>query len=518
MFRRVLIIAAVAVSFFLFPVKAIANPGAYAAAELLSQYAAAAGLSEAQFVATVAGIASYGTGVNLANQAGISLAETVEHNLSALVDAADYKPWEELESGTQQIWGSKQNYESAKFNSLMTAFGYGEVTDEFISSGGGTFEPSEDLKRKLERIGAIGSRWMAGFGNTIGDIKSLITDNAAILDFPLQFLEGAIVDGSEVENWPNGVPKELVVSQGSEVIVQAIRSGVSWYSKWAIAPSSWIMAFRKNDYSYGVLVCSKESYVLKVASPGTDVNVQPSIGIRVNSVYGDESFYYSNSEVAFDSRSVINNANVGLNAINRSLSESEAAVIAKQILYGQVSGEGEYIEGYPDNPSDDDETYFPSEGVSDETSWPTIITRPSGPVVNPPSNPYNPTGEDGKPYTDTPAWRNEATQNTLPLLVLPFDKLFPFCLLYDVPLFLDKILMLYADGGGGIRTQAIHDYTRIEIHIPAMDGLGLPGYDFTIDLVWLEQLLEMVKPWLQGLLIIALLVQTIDFWQGILTG
>lgn len=158
-------------------------------------------------------------------------------------------------------------------------------------------------------------------------------------------------------------------------------------------------------------------------------------------------------------------------------------------------------------------TYYPSDGVTPDTTWNEFTEEPSYVPPGPgerPQNPYNPPSSDNPEYqSGTPEWKNETSENMLPLMNIRFDKLFPFSMLYDIPKVANKVRSVT----GTQINNGVYNRVSIPIWNPvnSSDMLNLELSD-------LYSLLVMVRPFMQILLAAFLLFTAIAFWRNILTG
>lgn len=481
---------------FLLPCKAYGDEGDSLDVEFIEKLADEAGLDSGRFVVSAVTSASYVSG-NPLWVGTVNLSSDLVHALDNIVEAADYPAWDTLSQAQKELYGSKKNYDARKFNSLMRGFGYSGVYDDFIGSGGGNLDLSTELKGKLGQLGRIGSLWASGAGVIVGQLQGLV--NAAFVNGWVPQSDGSVIDGSDVDGWPSGVNKFLYGYPFVTCHTNSRYRTIGTDNSNAIVFPFYrnVFAISKTPFNLGSSLNSS-SYI-----PITNFNFAAE-----SSVVNGETVYYKNV-TSSDWHDYDQTDNGSLPAFLNT--NENKAKLAYLILYGDVKREGnEKIEGYPEGEEDDDTpTYFPKDGIDGDTSWNTITTPPGGSVEPRPETPFNPGNQ-----TDTPKWKNETTQNVIELGNLPFDKLFPFCLLYDVPLLLDKIM----GSTSAMRAQGSVDYTVIQMRIPDFNGIGLEGFDITLDLDPLQEILNMVRPVFQMMVIALLLFTAIEFWKSIITG
>lgn len=123
------------------------------------------------------------------------------------------------------------------------------------------------------------------------------------------------------------------------------------------------------------------------------------------------------------------------------------------------------------------------------------------PLPNPnpdnPDNPDNPTNDYQEDFGDEVAR----------LLSQPFDQLFPFCLIGDLRVFTEKVNSAF-NGGGMTRSEPNYDELVIPLEQFNVDGLD----DITFDLVPIKGMGAIVKPWINALLVVALLIGSFRFF------
>lgn len=476
--------------------QANANPIAVAG-EFSATMAEYAGLSLGDFVATCAGIAVAGTGYNITKDFGVTMGATAAQNLNNLIDSADYPAWSTLGEDQQQLWGSQENYESAKFNSFMGAFGMAEDRDNFYSSGGGNFEFSDNVKDKLQQIGRIGNLWKNRASASISDLINVMEspEEVAIFAGCDQFE----FDGSNVANWPTGFPRNIGVGYGT--LFQFKDPAYQKY--YNIRTSRPVYTLMFGDSRGGQFtIFDKFGFT---AGYNNAVNPPSSVtGYTASECTRDGDTFYL---AYWENWSGYNkpNWNVPYNQASASkhYTLSEREIIAHAYLYGKKTPVGlEKIADYPEEPEDNQEIYFPNDGITPTTNYINITVKPETPRQENQYNPGNQTGTD--------EWKDETEGNLLPLMGIQFDKLFPFCLLFDIQKLFDKV-----QGVSG-STGAQEGYLTVSI------PLDVPGFEqgetLDLNLQWLHDLLITVRPFVQILLGAGLLFVTIRFWQGVLTG
>lgn len=501
--------------------KAIANPGL--ALSFISECASAAGMTEGAFVASIVGSIGVATGLNIANDFGVSLGDSAADNLGHLLDSADYPEWDTLTPEKQALYGSKADYDASKFNSLMRAFGleddYTAYSGWYGSGGSGDFEFSTQGQERLQQIGRIGNQWAKSIGTTVGEVKSLFENPAAVGDyFPSGGIAGADMSGLSL--WPFPDHTSVSLNYGSYFAFYSNNDPSKPYGSFAWRTSrevyAWVTYYHPNgddggyiaifdslpfEYSQLTWNSSTNSYewgALRSASRKTYntyvAYIAVSAGMNI----------YSNTNPGMLVRDNINLWGVNDSTINQA--------ITMILTRAQTSNPLEsFIPEYPEGGPDDDEmVWFPEtqpgqdgeqgrNGLNADTEWPDF-TKPQRP-----ENPFNPDDDTGKPE-----WKDETKSNLAGLSAINFDKLFPFSMMYNIPK-----LFEHAQQYVEMDSSSVQSYRVIRIPI---NYDGETDNDLVIDLDWLATLLITVRPVIQLLLIVAAVMSLILFWKGILTG
>lgn len=456
-----------------------------------------AGLDPGDFVATAVLTLATTQGYNLvANVSGatVNYGQSAGQNLRYLVDSADYPAWDSLDSSTQSQYGNRDNYDNAKFVSLMSAFGMEQEYTGFVSAGGGSFEFSSEASGLLQQFGNVGARWAEGAANAFGDLVAMVTNPSAFNTYmgvpnTLQF------DASEVNGWPSSIPEHVNLAY-QNYYDRTYRPNGSVSKNWGMTTKDvyWMLLWNTSNNDQYMNAFDDEYFQIKFGA-NSYTNVTKS----------GELYYY--------------NAIQNYNTIAFSLPQTQVTsavtlddrIKAMKIILGNLEKVGTpgvtpNIDGYPeegqDEPVDDEQPiYNPPGGLTPVVIWSDFTTQPPTPR---PENPYNPDNQ-----TDSDEWRQETEQNLLPLTGINFGDLFPFSLLADIPLLFDKVEGLTAgESASGV-------YNRVEIPFKWEDN---SNENVVLDLGWLYSLLTMIRPAFQILLGAFLLITCIEFWRGILTG
>lgn len=494
-------------------------------AAFISLMADEAGLSESDYVAASVGIIEAVTGVVMARNPGIRLADaTLGENLDYLIDAADYPAWEDLSASEQESYGNNQlNYNSSKYMSLMAAFGLDKECKrykEFDSSGGGHFLLESESADRIRRIGKVGQLWTSKLGVAFGDLQSLITDITAINRYfgTTPDSVGIYFDGSDIDGWPESISKQLQLNYGSSYNYYVARQN-------------------ETGKKYGTIQTSRPVYMLLLMDPdgttngfwpgymaffdgenftwgkATNTSQYPNVNMSTNpslKTYNEKSYYASLSSGSVLSRyqggvyesSFVYNEISYSNGPSFQDFEKVVGIIAtnSQDIEEGTGGELEPdVSGYPTEeiPSNTD-VYFPEQGLNPSNTW-NNFTNVQRPVNN-----YNPGDE-----TSTPEWKQETKQNVQGLSGIKFDELFPFSMLYDIPKLFEKV-----EGLTGTETEGgVYNRVSIPLHWSQNGDANL-----VVELDWLYTLLVMIRPFNQILLGAGLFAACLMFWRSILTG
>lgn len=449
------------------------------------------------------GIVAINQGINMSRSTGLQMGIQMDSALDSLVDAADYQDWDTLTTQEQNQWGNKQNYQAAKWNSLLDAYGLGNAHDRYIQgytgSGGGNIEWTTEERNQLNKLGKITNNWITGLGNTIASIRAVETNPEVVLNyFPQSAGEG--YDASQVQNWPSSLPNTFTLGSGNNIWLkykyrttdQGTTNTKDFNNNvYLIAVTMPMQDGRYNGYMYGGF--SDEPFTANGSSASR-------VSVHGQSVYISTSSTQSSNFVEVTS-------NCPITYVNQWPTSSEWQELYYQVLYGDIAAGGAAdvpeLEGYPgqEQQTPTEMVYIPQSGITPDTQYRTL-TEPYVPPAE--ENPFNPGNQ-----TSTQPWQNETTNNLLHLTGINFQGLFPFCLLYDIQLLGNKI----ANSLVGSRTRANYTDITIPLDVPYLDH-----GEITFDLEPLHDLAVIIRPFLQILLATGLLFVTIRFWQGILMG
>ena len=502
--------------------QAIANPAVVSgASEFLSAAAAGAGLSESEFVASVVGAASAGTGLSLANSYGIRMGNSLSDNLRALIDAADYPDYDTLDNSTKEAWGSREYYETAKFNSLCDAFGLGDARQRFYTSGGSNVDFTSEELGILGHIGALGETWKNRGANAIESIRDLLTQSELI---PEYFGANAgTFDGSQFSEWPTSIPSVVTLGRGTGFRTNSKVDGRFYAGMYTDRDVLYFITCTTSGTKYVDLTLStfdKQSFMYATSlSENRPTNISSTSG-STNSTVNGETVTFSYALTRQGGQWTDYSGNMPVNVLSSTPSMSDIYQAEAIILYGGTNPTWgvEQMEYYPEDEQDIPDTqeiYYP-EVINNVTNWNNFITEPEQPPtpVQRPDNPYNPDNQSG-----TQEWRDETTENLQPLLNIHVEQLFPFCLYWDMKELWSKVVAITGmevseNGNGMLHVQSVEDYNHVVIPIVAGDI----DEEISFNLEPLHDIGVMVRPFALVTLIIIELTSVLWFWKGILTG
>lgn len=333
------------------------------ASAFLAEMATAAGFASAgDFVATIAGVTAVGTGMNIATGAGINYGNTAADNLEALIDAADYPAWDTLSSSEQTAWGSRENYDSSKFNSLMTAFGFGDAYGRYQNGwgqgGNGEFSFTGTEQTTLDKIKSIGDNWANGIGNTIDDIRSgnWISSNDVIGWYPAT---AGTYDGSSDSNWPSNWPNTVrfIESQTANYVDSQGRSKTYITN----VPVRMLSTYNSSTGSYIGYLISNSTFTYKLST---------------SSSWQTPNYNSGNNYYIFNWTSS-SNTNLPITTIS---SSSNGNYVLGKIANGTVDlEEPQEILDYPATDIENGDLnqtviYFPASGIDSSTNWDDFLT------------------------------------------------------------------------------------------------------------------------------------------------
>lgn len=487
----------------------------------LSSISSDAGLSPADFVVTIVAANAIRTGKVIVGVDQVVFGGELTENLSALIDTADYPDWEYLTDEEKTFWRSSTNYDAAKFNALLTAFGLDSAREQFYSSA--RYDLTEETQQIVQHLGAIGNTWIDRASVPFSDVKQAVKNPEYVSGWV--GVNDVIVDGSQVQDWPEILPENLTIGVGDNFryakenwrIVKLTNKPVYWINYVYRASSGYFYittrAFSESPFAFNMRTGNNIEDPQEYSFSASEYNYGTKKYYSWNNSLGGTN--YSGSNVQLDAPAFCNMPVTVLDGVTYDEYNTAVNTAIPLILFG-AQKTGFSVPEVPDYPSeeemeelpDDTPTYAPSP-INSTNNWITYLTEPEKPTPRP-DNPYNPPDEDNPQYqSGTPEWKQDTTENVLPLANIRFGELFPFSMLADIPLLFNKVKSVTG------QQQTSGMYNRIDI--PIVIGHGVSDV-LTLDLQWVHDLLLMVRPWLQILIGALLLIVTVEFWRGILTG
>lgn len=446
-----------------------------------------------------------------------------------------WRGWTQLTDDERSAWGSEDAYTSAQAVSLMYAYGVGHSVEEYYGTDGGTLD--DLLTSKAESIGAWSRAWASGATVAVADIVDAVTDRLSLFNYQVYGASQATVyeftNGAKAAFWAGGtIYKDGDVTSSTRCDYGSWLYGNFNYNKYDSLPvygSSPAYYYCPRDNSFG-------DVTLRL---GTNTNL---VQIGASNWNGNLSYYnfwadnsvtrpggnISVAMVTWKVSAVIDANYNGYYLLNALYNGSYKFVDGEGNEIGvwandkwTSSGEGAEMVGsdglMPDGVVAPDE--YPAEnvkggGLAPDGSWrdlfrdgsvqpPVVPPEPKPNQYNPATNPEQP----NVPQTRTVEWREETTGNILQLPSLDLSGLFPFSLVYDVQRLYERVQteVVVPDG----------DYS--EIVLPVNWAVGHSD-ELVLKLDDVETLGGMVRPVLQLLLAVMLVMSLVLFWRAILTG
>lgn len=382
--RCILVIPVILVCIFAPFTKAYAAGEETYALDYLNALAVKAGLSTGQLVATIAGVSTVATGMIIANDAGISMGNDAATNLNNLIEAADYPAWADLSTEEQASYGTKTNYDAAKLNSLMKAFGLSDARDSFYSSGGSNFEWQDNWSDRANQLGRIGKVWSDNGYNALSDVIDSVTDKQTLLDYAGQETYKEI-EANSLNDWPSIYTNSIFINYGNKVVAKTINtsnnklfvtvrqsnSDVFWIVIQTSTESNarYAYAFSKNPFSVAASLNQNEE-----APVGTYTSA--------NTLQYDGKFYYVSYQSIVGNSSIVQSLNM-----QTSIGPNNQNVIQNQLIpiilfSDNLNGLGT-ITTIPEYPADietesgDTPIYYPGL-INANITWPSFTSDGSG--------------------------------------------------------------------------------------------------------------------------------------------
>lgn len=361
-------------------------PVAGAAAAFLAEVAAASGLTVSEFIATVAGVSAVGVGMGIATDAGINYGNSASVNLDNLIDAADYPAWDTLSAETQEAWGTKENYDSAKFNSLLGAFDLGDARDRYYS-GGGNIDYTEEETSILTRLGRIGSNWINNGSNTVSDLLStLSSDSQAVYNTFYGVSTNETINSSDVNGWTGDSFNVILYKTAYVKFAENRGSYGYWYYQRATGNEVYTVLYRDNSTNYiNTFFFSKSPFMYGYNAKGTDTNINVQLNpVSLNRTSSEKTWndnIYYTAEIKQSVAGTIEENNL---VLSTGFESSEINSLAKYLLFNEDLNIGQApvsVQDYPEDVSSepDQQIYFPALGINQNMNWNDFTEQPETP-------------------------------------------------------------------------------------------------------------------------------------------
>lgn len=498
------------------------------ALEYLTKVSNAADLTVSEYVITSGICIGALTGYCIFDSEVSYSADQTTSVLNKLATTAEWPAWSNASEDAKTYYGTEENYKAAQFNSLLGCVGLAESRDTFYASGGDLDEGADSI---AGRVGEIGKEFLGGGAVKLADLYLTFNQPKMIFGqygnqspgFGIVIQPGYIEhDGCIVnyrQSWFSYVASDGYANNVMNSCVNQVLSNV--LIQYAHPTDQGTRTLSKS--SVIVEVDGVQYYEGQIGLPSRIQSVQYNTEqstFRWAGYYTGSSFYVCN----------------GTHAINTLYSAGYqwwdgTPVEFNDLQYGQAEDTPENLINDPGEVPDQN---LPNSGnVGTDKVNPSsgynqyFINQPGGddpggdtPTTPRPENPYNPSDPDNPAYqSGTPEWKQETTENLMPLLNVHLDRLFPFCLLYDLNSLWGKVQGLMQQTGG-LSGQDYEDYLHISFPIEMVSpDLGIYiDEQIEFDLTPLHDLLLMTKTAVFVLLIFMTLLSLIRFWQRILTG
>ena len=375
-----------------------------AAAAFLADIAAASGLTVSELVTTVVGMTAVSTGMGIAREAGINYGNAASVNLGNLIDAADYPAWDTLSEEQQESWGSKENYDSAKFNSLLDAFDLGDARDRFYSSDGGNVDYTSDELTRLEQLGSIGQNWIKNGSNTVQNIIDSM--NPQYQNVFQNFIGRSTykkITGADYDNWPSGAPDELYINVGNYCMIKSGPDASNRYiymQTQSTADVYYIVMYRnygngryaskniymfsKSGFKFGSntkTIAADKPVVLDPVSATTDSREMNGTGDYSGKFYYNGGYVSEGGSSDYVESTMMANQFTGTNL--SWVNQVEQIILFSEDATAGLGSATPDIVGYPEDilTQGDTNIYFPSTGIVPGTNWQDYETQPETPPI-----------------------------------------------------------------------------------------------------------------------------------------
>lgn len=468
--------------------------------------------------------------------------------------------WETLDADQKAQWENNEGYYNAqKWRDIISGTTLGTVYESALSAvnAGEEWVPSSADTNHLNSWKTVANYWKDKQSQTVAEIKSWLGDVDSVFNGNSGFFNGYYTsdwtDYNLAAYTANGYECSFMQINGKYTIFQEVTD-----SDVVITGLTWVNPRNSLRY-WQIISCRVDGYMYNTRArwdqnlpyiDGTFTTAYAS----TTKTYQGYSYNFNATNLASESGSNGASAVFASDVVFNDLGEVEMndtlySKIYLQVLYGVKISED--MQGTPEDISDDTGISMPEDGIGPSTIWDDLTRQnPTPPTPTPdpgyPESDFNPNAgdDDGDyvPETSTPEWQKK-TQDQIftPALNLPFDRMFPFCVIWDISKLMNKLYELGGyqavsadqstslrslyDKREGLQVQADGDLRggtsissgdkpawtvgHTEIYVP-LYGFHVDGMDeLELDIWPLAVLLSWLKPFFQLAFIAGLLFVTI---------
>lgn len=512
---------------------------------------AALGLTEAELAAGIAALCAAGAGVYLYAQNPIDTNGSIT-NWPTDQAWPGFQPWDDLTPQEKQDWvgtdGTVDDYWQQQLDIYSLNLGLWEY------GNGGNPEPTPepddpDDKEKWFTKNNVITALATGGAVALGTVASTLVDNAA------GSLADLLFGKSENSNLGLSIDYVKTVNTAGRNYKFGYFQGATYVygnTTYQYAPGDWYVD--KPLVNSGIA----HQYYYQVLNDGNNYNSIPIDSINVtigNDSYSRLGYTRSNGAigipfVVYDNGTMGNGsgyattiilANERLNAVYSGTyvfmdsGGNEVSRVANGIPSGTYTETVDYNQ-LPGTPSQilnnvfNDQSYLNNVNNYSDTGndtkkavqFPTtfsgsnntpvygdyVKTTPIEDITPIPDDAPIPTPGPGPSPEDPTQFQEDFGEEVARLLAQPFDQLFPFCLIGDLKIFTEKVSEAFTQGSSGRRAPTNYDRLVIPLEDFNIDGLD----NFEFDLLPMKDIGGLVKPWINALLVVALLVGSFRFF------
>lgn len=503
----------------------------------LQALADAAGMSVNDFMLTVGIGVGATSGINIFKESASYGADETVTGLHKLTSTLSWPDWDSLSDSKKAKYGNNEDiYTAAQFNSLLGCVGLGDGRDTYYTSGGGNLDTGDSSI--AENLGDIGREWAEGAVLDASRVYQSFSSDGLLYN-----------GGAQGTNYGMSYSYNYEV-EGLRLVFRTVSANWSLTQNgvtYAITPTNWWLGARNFKYNSSTI----GDIALRYGGPDTPNGVVEINSYRESQTeflidkVGEKSGGATAWLFPYNNTMYLNSTGGGFGKFNTddtTASKGAYPFLNRNYEFGYIingveisdedmpSTPNNTMPGTPDEVSEPGTDYQP-DGVgaiemNPDTTYQDITGTPTTPPYEPPSpedrpqNPYNPSDPENPSYqSGTPEWKQETSENMMPLLNVRLDRLFPFCLVYDLQLLWGRFNGIVLRDGS-LAGQTMESFTQLVIPIDIVAPvLGIDIHTtFELDLTPLHDLLLITKPFVFILLVVMLLTSIIAFWKRILTG